>query len=150
MNPKLFVGILLAALSLSALAAQQEPQKTSSTHQHFRTAESPAPGDKTFTQLMDDAMNTMNQQMDAAMSNHMAQVDPEREFVNMMIPHHQGAIDMAKALLLYGKDPQLRRLAQEIVTDQESEIQLMQRWLKQHGAKSQNLARRPGLDTRKN
>ena len=56
---------------------------------------------------------------------------------------------MAKALLLYGKDPQMRRLAQEIITDQESEIQLMQLWLKRHGANSQNPTQRPGLDARK-
>jgi uncharacterized protein (DUF305 family) len=41
------------------------------------------------------------------------------------------------------------RLAQEIITDQESEIQLMQLWLKQHGANSQNPPQRPGLDARK-
>jgi uncharacterized protein (DUF305 family) len=75
--------------------------------------------------------------------------DPDHDFVTMMIPHHQGAIDMAKALLLYGKDPQLRRLAQEIITDQQSEIQLMQLWLKQHGANSENSTQRPGLDARK-
>ena len=52
----------------------------------------------------------------------------------MMIPHHQGAIDMAKALLLYGKDQQLKRLAQEIIADQQIEVQLMQLWLtKQSG-----------------
>jgi len=51
--------------------------------------------------------------------------------------------------LLYGKDPQLGRLAQEIITDQQSEIQLMQLWLKQHGASSQNPTQRPGLDTSK-
>ena len=56
---------------------------------------------------------------------------------------------MAKALLLYGKDPQMRRLAQEIITDQESEIQLMQLWLKQHGANSQNPTQRLGLNARK-
>jgi uncharacterized protein (DUF305 family) len=49
-----------------------------------------------------------------------------------MLPHHQAAIEMAKTQLLYGKDPQMRRLAQEILTDQQSEIQLMQLWLKQH------------------
>ena len=49
-----------------------------------------------------------------------------------MIPHHEAAIDMARIELTYGKDPQLRRLAQEIVTDQESEIQLMQLWRQQH------------------
>jgi uncharacterized protein (DUF305 family) len=72
----------------------------------------------------------------AKMMNDMAAKpsgDVDRDFAAMMIPHHQGAIDMAKALLLYGKDPQMRRLAQEIITDQQSEIQLMQLWLKQHG-----------------
>jgi uncharacterized protein (DUF305 family) len=55
-------------------------------------------------------------------------------FVKLMIPHHQAAIDMAKTQLLYGKDAQMRRLAQEIITDQQSEIELMQLWLKQHHA----------------
>jgi uncharacterized protein (DUF305 family) len=53
------------------------------------------------------------------------------DFVRLMLPHHQAAIDMAKTQLLYGKDPQVRRLAQEIITDQQLEIELMQRWLKQ-------------------
>jgi uncharacterized protein (DUF305 family) len=58
--------------------------------------------------------------------------DDDVDFVRLMIPHHQAAIDMAKAQLLYGKDPQMRRLAQEIITDQQSEIELMQQWLKAH------------------
>jgi hypothetical protein len=84
---------------------------------------------KTFDQLMSEAMSIMHRGM------HTAEYtgDADHDFVTMMIPHHQGAIDMAKALLLYGKDPQMRRLAQEIITDQQSEIQLMQLWLKQHG-----------------
>jgi uncharacterized protein (DUF305 family) len=53
------------------------------------------------------------------------------DFVNLMLPHHQAAIDMAKIQLLYGKDPQMRRLAQRIITAQQSEIDLMQRWLTQ-------------------
>ena len=53
------------------------------------------------------------------------------DFVRLMIPHHQAAIDMAKTQLMYGKNPQMRRLAQEIITDQQLEIELMQRWLKQ-------------------
>jgi uncharacterized protein (DUF305 family) len=56
------------------------------------------------------------------------------DFVRLMLPHHQAAIDMAKTQLLYGKDPQMRRLAQEIITDQQLEIELMQRWLKQRHA----------------
>jgi uncharacterized protein (DUF305 family) len=47
----------------------------------------------------------------------------------MMIPHHQGAIDMAKAELIHGKDPLMRRLAQEILVDQQSEIDAMRLWL---------------------
>lgn len=58
------------------------------------------------------------------------------DFVRLMLPHHLAAIEMAKAQLLYGKDAQMRRLAQEIITDQQSEIQLMQLWLKQHGPSS--------------
>jgi uncharacterized protein (DUF305 family) len=54
-----------------------------------------------------------------------------------MLPHHQAAIDMAKSELIYGNDPQIRRLAQEIITDQQLEIQLMRLWVKQHGYDSQ-------------
>ena len=60
--------------------------------------------------------------------------DTDIDFVRLMLPHHQAAIGMAKTQLLYGKDPQMRRLAQEIITDQQSEIELMQRWLKQQHA----------------
>jgi uncharacterized protein (DUF305 family) len=56
------------------------------------------------------------------------------DFVRLMLPHHQAAIDMAKTQLLYGKDPQMRGLAQNIITAQQSEIELMQRWLKQQPA----------------
>jgi uncharacterized protein (DUF305 family) len=55
--------------------------------------------------------------------------DVDHDFATMMMPHHQGAIDMAKAELLYGKDPVMKRLAEEIVVDQQSEIQAMQLWL---------------------
>ena len=55
--------------------------------------------------------------------------DVDHDFCTMMIPHHQGAIDMAEAELANGKDPVMRRLAEEIVVDQQSEIQAMQLWL---------------------
>jgi uncharacterized protein (DUF305 family) len=58
------------------------------------------------------------------------------DFVKLMLPHHQAAVDMAKVQLLYGKDPQMRELAQKIITDQREEIGLMQSWLqKQQPAK---------------
>lgn len=72
------------------------------------------------------------EQMDAAMMSVGQSGNSDVDFVRLMLPHHQAAVDMAKAQLLYGKDPQMRRLAQEIITDQQSEIELMQRWLKLH------------------
>jgi uncharacterized protein (DUF305 family) len=53
------------------------------------------------------------------------------DFVRLMIPHHRAAVDMAKAQLASGKDPQMRKLAQEIITAQQSEITLMRHWLKE-------------------
>jgi uncharacterized protein (DUF305 family) len=55
--------------------------------------------------------------------------DPDSDFLRAMIPHHQGAIDMAKIVLLYGKDPRIRDLAQGVITEQDNEIRLMQTWL---------------------
>jgi uncharacterized protein (DUF305 family) len=51
--------------------------------------------------------------------------DVDRDFVASMIPHHQGALDMAVAFLRYGHNPQLLRIAQEIVVDQQQEIAAM-------------------------
>ena len=51
--------------------------------------------------------------------------DVDHDFVAMMVPHHQGAIDMAQAELQYGQNPQLKTIAQEIVVDQMQEIALM-------------------------
>jgi uncharacterized protein (DUF305 family) len=70
--------------------------------------------------------------MHAAMASVEPSGDSDVDFVKLMLPHHQAAIDMAKTQMMYGTDPQMRRLAQEIITDQQSEIELMQLWLKQH------------------
>jgi uncharacterized protein (DUF305 family) len=57
--------------------------------------------------------------------------NPDRDFAVMMIPHHQGAVDMALAELRYGHDERLRRLAQGIIVEQRQEIVLMQQILKE-------------------
>jgi Domain of unknown function (DUF305) len=68
---------------------------------------------------------------DAAMNKMMAEMtikptgDVDRDFVAMMVAHHQGAIDMAKAELRYGRDARLRRLAKKVVENQQQEITLM-------------------------
>ncbi len=72
--------------------------------------------------------------MHAAMAAVEPSGDSDADFVRLMLPHHQAAIEMAKTQILFGKDPQMRRLAQEIITDQQSEIDLMQLWLTQHEA----------------
>ena len=68
---------------------------------------------------------------DAAMKKMMAGMeikpsgDVDRDFVMMMVPHHQGAIDMALTYLCHGNNEQLRRLAQEIIVTQGQEITVM-------------------------
>jgi len=70
--------------------------------------------------------------MHGAMSSIQSTGNDDEDFVRLMLPHHQAALDMAKAELVHGQDPQMRRLAQEITADQQSEIELMQLWLKQN------------------
>jgi Domain of unknown function (DUF305) len=80
----------------------------------------------------------MNKMMAAMMIRPSGNVD--RDFVEMMVPHHQGAIDMAQAELEYGHNEQLRRLAQQIVATQQHEIVVMRHAL---GAKLPPLTASP-------
>jgi uncharacterized protein (DUF305 family) len=83
-----------------------------------------------FMRAMSASMKRMDRDMAAAPMNG----NVDHDFATMMLPHHQGAIDMAKAELSYGKDPVMRRLAEEIIVDQQSEIDAMQLWLNKHAA----------------
>ncbi|WP_199724871.1 DUF305 domain-containing protein [Noviherbaspirillum saxi] len=94
---------------------------------------------KPFSALMDDAMAVMDDGMKRAPMNGM----PEHDFVTMMIPHHQGAIDMAKAVLLNTTDPELSNLAQGIITEQQNEIRVMRAWLGRHQEKRAGRAQAP-------
>jgi uncharacterized protein (DUF305 family) len=73
------------------------------------------------------AMAKMHQGMDIPYSGNA-----DQDFVAGMIPHHQGAVDMAQVELRYGKDPALKRLAREIVSAQEKEIAFMRQWQAKH------------------
>mgnify|MGYP001440677538 CR=1 FL=1 len=75
-----------------------------------------------------DAMTKMHGKMGMQMTG-----DADVDFVKGMIPHHEGAVDMAKIELQYGKDPELHNLAEGIVKAQETEIAFMKSWLEKHG-----------------
>jgi uncharacterized protein (DUF305 family) len=84
-------------------------------------AAAPAPTPTSeFAQDMNSAMKRMMDAMHARPSG-----DVDRDFTTVMIPHHQGAIDMAVAELRYGMNPRLKRIAQEIIVDQQQEIAAM-------------------------
>jgi uncharacterized protein (DUF305 family) len=117
----LIVGALaigLAALSATAQDMQHAPAKpqTGGDMMGMHGA------------AMHAAMQQMQQGMDMPMSG-----DPDQDFAQMMIPHHQGAIDMARIELESGRDPQLREMAQKVIEDQEREIAALKEWLAQHG-----------------
>jgi len=84
-----------------------------------------------FNALMDQAMSRMDRDMMRSMNG-----EPDHDFAAMMIPHHQGAIDMAEAELRYGKDERLRRLAQGIIVEQNQEIAVMRQILAEGPAAS--------------
>lgn len=118
-----FLAAIFCAFAVSnniVVLAQHSHQENQMQTQPAGTQE------KSFEQLMHDAMMTMDNGMKAApMTGY-----PDHDFAAMMIPHHQGAVDMAKAELRYGRDPVLRRLAQEIIVTQEQEIDVMRMRLK--------------------
>ncbi len=86
-----------------------------------------SPSEPASTKAYRDAMTKMDQSMSITYSG-----DADRDFVAGMIPHHQGAIDMAKVELQYGKDPQLHKLANDIIAAQEKEIAFMKSWQAKH------------------
>ncbi|MCZ8316463.1 DUF305 domain-containing protein [Phreatobacter sp.] len=100
------------------------------THGHgSHGARSPAPAAASAATTGYRAANArMHRDMDIAFTG-----DADVDFVRGMIPHHQGAIDMAKVVLAHGTDPQVRKWAEDVIREQEREIGEMRGWLARRG-----------------
>lgn len=110
---------VIVFLATPALAYDHNPHKAHNASRAIHESRA--------TAAYKSAMNKMHSKMAIKYTNN-ADVD----FVRGMIPHHQGAIDMAKIVLRYGNDPGVRRLAHNVIREQENEIAWMREWLKRH------------------
>jgi uncharacterized protein (DUF305 family) len=119
------MGLRVAAALASATALIAVTTSAGSAHAPMLVAGAASMGSTSA------AESAFLQENARAMSRMMAAMaikpsgDVDRDFVAAMIPHHQGAIDMAQAVLRHGRNEQLRRIAQEIIVDQTQEIAAM-------------------------
>ena len=121
---------LMTFITLSAVAISNYAQANEQPHQAHMNM-SMSTGSAMQQELM-QGMNQMNQDMMAAAQYK----DPDVAFAAGMLPHHIGAVKMAEVELKYGKDPEMRKLAEDIINAQQAEIEQMQKWLKAHNKKS--------------
>ena len=117
-------------ITLSAVAISNYAQANEQPHQAHMNM--PMPTDSAMQQELMQGMNQMHQNMMAAMQYK----DPDVAFAAGMLPHHIGAVKMAEVELKYGKDPEMRKLAENIINAQQAEIEQMQKWLKVHNKKA--------------
>ena len=110
------VGLLLVALPALAQSMPGMPMGGAT-----------ATNEPASTKGYRDAMTKMNQGMNVPYTGNA-----DRDFVAGMIPHHQGAVDMAKVELQYGQDPALKKMARDIIASQTKEIAFMWQWQAKH------------------
>lgn len=120
---------LMTFITLSAVAISNYAQANEQPHQAHMNM--PMSTDSAMQQELMQGMDQMNQDMMAAAQYK----DPDVAFAAGMLPHHIGAVKMAEVELKYGKDPEMRKLAEDIINAQQAEIEQMQKWLKAHNKK---------------
>ena len=116
-----------AAMFAAALALAGGPALAQDGHSGHDAAAATqgSPASAAYRKAMDRMHEAMEDMEDSG--------DADVDFARGMIPHHQAAIDMAKAVLDHGSDPEIRQLAAEIVKAQEGEIRQLETWLSTHG-----------------
>jgi uncharacterized protein (DUF305 family) len=124
MSRHLLTSLCLAAFALAAPAVVAQHSHSGHTMPAASAKADTGPSSKAFA-----AANTkMHKDMDIVFSGNT-----DLDFVRGMIAHHQGAIDMAKVQLEFGKDPAIRKLSEEIIKAQTTEIAMMKDWLAKNG-----------------
>lgn len=115
-----FIALGLIGLTMTAALGTWAHDPESSSEPCCEGARLKRDGHTAFLQENSTAMSVMMRAMSVKPSGNV-----DRDFAAMMVPHHQGAIDMARAYLRYGHNEQLRRIAQEIIVTQQQEIAVM-------------------------
>lgn len=113
-------SVVLAAAILTTAGAYTAFAHDPTQHEHTAPIVDSSSAEAAYLAENDAAMDKMMAHMEVKPTG-----DIDRDFVAMMTPHHQGAIDMALSVLKYGKNEQLKRIAQEIIVDQQQEISAM-------------------------
>jgi uncharacterized protein (DUF305 family) len=128
-------SVVFAAVALGCAPFAAQAQQGASMPSMSSTAEaqSAPAGGATATGDSTAAYKAADERMMKSMQGAAYTGRADEDFVSHMIPHHQGAVDMAEVEIKYGKDPQLKKLAERIVASQRKEIQFMKAWQAKHG-----------------